>query len=100
MGGNNVRCHIIGGMLHWGKGMNLLSPEEKHDDTAWMLAGGTPHAYASLDNPVDFADSLAFSPALHNNFHIPKGGLFCQSTDGSCTEGLAFSKNNLDPFPW
>ena len=38
---------------------------------------------------------LRSSPLFIIIFHITKGGLICQRTDGSCTEGLACSEDNL-----
>ena len=86
--------HIVGRVLHRSKGINLLS-QRKHDNASGMLACGTAHAYAALDDPVDLTVALSGSPFLIIFFYIAKGRLICQSTDGTCPEGLTFSKNNL-----
>ena len=94
MGGNSLRSHIVRRVLHRGKGIDLL-PMGQHDNASRMLSGRSPDADAACDNPVDLAAPLALSPLLIVFFHISKGRLICQSTDGSGPEGLPLAENDL-----
>ena len=60
-----------------------------------MLAGGTAHAYTALNNTVDLAVSLPGSPFLIIFLYITESRFIRQCTNGSCTESLALTENNL-----
>ena len=94
MGGNDVRGHIVGGMLNGSKGVNLL-PVGQYHDTARMLARRAAHTHAALDDPIDLAVSLVLSPLLVIIFHITKSRLVRQCSDGPRPEGLACTENDL-----
>ena len=60
-----------------------------------MLTGGTAHAYTALNNTVDLAVSLPGSPFLIIFLYITESRFIRQCTNGSCTESLALTENNL-----
>ena len=94
MGGHRGGGHIIGRVLHRGKGINLL-PQREDDDAARVLSRGPPHPHAALDNAVNLAVSLSRSPLLVVFLHIAVGGLVRQGADGPRPEGLALAENDL-----
>ena len=94
MGRDDIRRHIVGRVLDRREGVDLL-PVGQHHDAAGMLAGGTPHAHAALDDPVDLAGALVLAPLLVIVFHIAEGRLVRQGTDGPGPEGLALSEDDL-----
>ena len=60
-----------------------------------MLSSGAPHAYAALHDPVDLAVALVDAPLLIVTFYKTECCFIRQGTDGSRTEGLSLSKDNL-----
>ena len=86
--------HIICRTLHRGKGVDFLS-DRQHYNTARMLSGGTAHAYTALHNTVDLTVSLVDAALLIVTLYKTKRGFIRQSTNGSRTECLPFSEDNL-----
>ena len=60
-----------------------------------MLAGRPAYTDAALHNAVDLAVSLMDTALLVIALYKTKRSLICKRTDGPCTEGLAFSEDNL-----
>ena len=91
---DRLRRHIIRRMLYRGKRIDHLA-ERQNNDTSRMLSRCTPDADTSLNDPVDLTISLSLSMLLKIIFHISVGRLICQSTDGTRTERLSFTEDNL-----
>ena len=94
MGRDGGCGHIVGRVLHRGKGINLL-PQREDNDAARVLSRGPAHAHAALDNPVDLAVSLSGAPLLVVFLHIAVGRLVRKSADGAGPEGLSLAENHL-----
>ena len=92
-----IRGHIIRGMLHRGKGVDILS-ERQHDDSTGMLAGTASYTGTSGSNTVDLAGPLMNATFFKIILHIAEGGLIRQGCNGSGTEGLTRTENNLRVF--
>ena len=67
----------------------------QYNNTARVLAGGTAHADTAVHDPGDLTVPLAHPALFIIIFYLTKRRLIRQSTDGSRTEGLSFSKDNL-----
>ena len=94
---DNIGIHIICRMLYRGEGIDIFT-ERKNDDTARMLSGGSPDTRTSLYDPVDLAVSLVHATLFVIIFHITERCLVRQRTDGSGTEGLSRTEDNLCIF--
>ena len=94
MGRDRLRGHIVRRMLYRGKRIDHLA-ERQNNDTSRMLSRCPPYADTSLNDPVDLTISLSLSMLLKIIFHISVGRLICQSTDGTRTERLSFTEDNL-----
>ena len=84
-------------MLDRRKGVNILA-HRKNNDSSRVLSGtssdtGTT-AYDTVNLTATFLDSSFFVIILY----ITEGSLVRQRTDGSGTEGLAGTENNLRIF--
>ena len=97
MGRYRICCHIVCGMLHRRKGVDVLS-HRQNDDTAGMLSRASAHARTALYNPVDFAVSLLASALFKIIFHITKRRLIRQCADRTGTERLSCAENNFRIF--
>ena len=91
---DRLRRHIIRRMLYRGKRIDHLA-ERQNNDTSRMLSRCPPYADTSLNDPVDLTISLSLSMLLKIILHISVGRLICQSTDGTRTERLSFTEDNL-----
>ena len=91
---DGIRGHIVGRMLHRCKGVDILS-EGQHYNTSGMLARTSSDTGTAYRDPVDLANTLMHASFLKIIFHIAKGCLIRQGTDGPCTEGLACAEDNL-----
>ena len=97
VGRYRIRCHIVCGMLHRGKGVDLLS-QRQHNDAARMLSGASSDSRTARDDPVDLTGTLLVAALLIIVFHIAKGGLIRQRGDGSGAEGLSGAEDYLRIF--
>ena len=71
---------------------------EPVQDTARVLSCGSADTCTSLHDPVDLAVPLAGATLFIVFFYIAKCRLICQRTDGSCTESLSCTEDNLRIF--
>ena len=94
MGGDNIGRHIICRVLDWSKGVDIFSMR-KHDDSTRMLSGTPANSGTTAHDTVDLTVSLAVAALFIIILHITVCRLFCKCSNGSGTEGLAFSENNL-----
>ena len=89
--------HIVCGMLHRRKGVDVLS-HRQNDNTAGVLSRASAHARTALYNPVDFAVSLLASAFFKIIFHITERRLIRQRADRTGTERLSCAENNFRIF--
>ena len=94
MGGNNLGCLVIGRMLNRCEGINLFTMGH-NNDTAGMLTGCTSDTDASAGNPVQLAGTFMLFMLFVIMHGITVSRLICQCTNGSRTESLAFTEDNL-----
>ena len=97
MGGDDVRCRIVGRMLHRCKGVDLLS-QRQHDDSARMLSGTPADPGTSLNDPVNLTVSFSLSPFFIIILHISERGLVRQGGNRPGPIGLSGSEDNLRVF--
>ena len=94
MGGDRGGGHIVGRVLHRGKGIDFLA-QRKHDNASGVLSRCPSHSHAALHNAVNLAVSFPGSPFLIIFLYISEGRLVRQGAYGSRAEGLTLSKDNL-----
>ena len=94
---HRIRRHIVGRMLHRRKGINGLA-QRQYNNTARVLARGPADTGTALHDPVDLTVPLAGAALFIVFFYIAKCCLVCQRTDGSRTEGLTCTEDNLRIF--
>ena len=94
MGGNNLCCLVIGRMLNRCERVNFLTMRY-NNDTAGMLTGCTSDTDASAGNPVQLAGTFMLFMLFVIMHGITVSRLVRQCTNGSRTECLAFTKDNL-----
>ena len=91
------RCHIICRMLYRCKRIDVLA-YGKYDDSAGVLTGSSSDTYKSLQHSVDLTFSLPLPKSVIELLYITVCRLVCQTCNGSCTESLPVSENNLCIF--
>ena len=92
-----IRCHIICRMLYRRKRINLLTHRQYYN-TSRMLSCCSSNTYTALYNSIDFTGTFMLSTLFVIVLHISKRSLICQCTNGSCSEGLTVTKDNLCIF--
>ena len=92
MRGNNRAFHIICGMLHRGKGIDVLSVG-KHDNAAGVLPCSSPDSGQTLHKAINLRISLLFSSFFVVILDHPVGGLFGKGTDGPGLKGIFLAEN-------
>ena len=92
-----IRRHIVCRMLYRSKGIDRFA-QGQDNDTARVLSCGSADTCTSLHDPVDLTVPLAGAALFIVFFYIAKCRLICQRTDGSCTEGLSCTEDNLRIF--
>ncbi len=97
MGGNRIRGHIIGRMLHRGEGVNILAYGQHHDPSR-MLAGTAPDPGTARGDPVYLTATLVDTLLLKVPLHIAESRLVCQGGNGTGPEGLSCTEDHLCIF--
>ena len=95
--GYGIRGHIIRRMLYRGEGVNIL-PQRQYNDTAGMLTGTASHSGTSGSDTVDLAGPLMNATFFKIILHITESGLIRQGCNGSGTESLSCTEDNLRVF--
>ena len=91
---HDIRCRIIGRMLHRRKGIDLF-PQRKNDDTARMLPGTPSDPCTSKHDPVDLTFALTLSPLGKIILHVSERRLIRQRSDGSGPVCLSGTKDDF-----
>ncbi len=97
MGGDDIRRHIVCGMLYRGKRVDVL-PHWQHHNAARMLPGTPADAGASRHNAVDLAHPLMPAALFVIVFHVAEGSLVRQRADGARPVRLPAAKNHFRIF--
>ena len=90
--GNNRAFHIICGMLHRGKGIDVLSMG-KHDNAAGMLSCSSPDSGQPLHKAINLRISLLFSSFFVVILNHAVGGFFGERTDCPGLKGIFLAEN-------
>ena len=92
MRGNNRAFHIICGMLHRSKGIDVLSVG-KHDNSSGMLPCSSPDSRQPLHKAINLRISLLLSSFFIVILDHTVGGLLGKSTDCSGLKGIFLAEN-------
>ena len=90
--GNNRAFHIICGVLHRGKGIDVLSMG-KHDNSSGMLSCSSPDSGQALHKAINLRISLLLSFFFVVILNHAVGGLFGECTDGPGLKGIFLTEN-------
>ena len=90
--GNNRAFHIICGMLHRSKGIDVLSVG-KHDNASGMLPCGSSDSGQPLHKAIYLRISLLLSSFFVVILDHPVGGLFGKGTDCSGLKSIFLAEN-------
>ena len=97
VGGDGIRGHIVGGMLHRREGIDILS-QGQHDDSSGMLTGSSSDTHTTCYDSIDLAGTLCLASLFKIFLDITEGCLICKGADGAGTEGLSCSEDHLCVF--
>ena len=97
MGGDDVRRHIVGRMLHRRERIDIL-PHGQHYDTAGMLPGASSDTGTSLDDPINLAVPLMDLVFVVVIFHITESSLVRHRRDRPRTVSLSMAEDYLRVF--
>ena len=97
MGGDDVRGHIVGRMLHRCKLIDAVSVR-KYYDSSRMLSGTSPDSGTSFCNSFNLTTTLSLTTFFIIVFHKSICCLICQRTDRSGFECMTLTKENLCIF--
>ena len=97
MGGDDIRRHIVGGVLYRGKGIDVL-PHRQNHDAAGMLPCAPADAGTASHNAVNLTHPLMPAPLLIIFFYIAVSRLVRQRADGACAVRLAVAENHFRIF--
>ena len=90
--GNNRAFHIICGVLHRGKGIDVFSMG-KHHNAPGMLPCGSSDSGQALHKAINLCISLLLSSFFVVILNHAVGGLFGKRTDGPGLKGIFLAEN-------